>query len=508
MERGMAEAAGQPEVAQPAHLPDAGGHQGTSSPSSTIGWQQARGTSMGCGHQQGHDPSRRSMELPAVVGGDQTTGPGFQTAHDHANDAQDPGDAGGPSGQQPTRGPVQAPEDGSGHHPLVAPADTQGNRGLGLDGRPMPQHSMVVAGHVSEEAQPEPITPGSPAPTSHREGHATTRQEQRSGEEPQGQVERLTAAMRHELRERALQVIYDNPGNTCYATSSFQSLIWASLSRLDFRVQDWGARSAILQDVLQHGDGEPFSLEHEPWFTHLIQGWIADGEQADSAEFTHMLASWTAMTAISNCWERRVQTEESTLLHDSGDKYMPLTLQLDPTMIHQHEVHLSALLRSWNTELGMMAGLSDPEDLLLLQIDRLVHHPNGSVCKCQAAIRFDWEVQVPVWRESNCDWIPFTIVACIAHFGADNSGHYQSMLRVFPEASNLAAPAMWMACDDGRAPERCLMIPEAFASGITCLWLCRSEQVDMHRLSPLPAQPGTDDAAILALLASQPDPEP
>ena len=372
----------------------------------------------------------------------------------------------------------------------------------------MPQHRMVVVGHVGETAQPGPLAPGSPPSTSHRERHAATRQEPRPGEGPQGQVERLTAATRHDLRERALRVVYDNPGNTCYATSSFQSLIWASLSRLDFRIQDWGARSAILQDVLQHVDGEPLSLEHEPWFSHLIQGWIADGEQADSAEFTHMLASWTAMTAISNCWERRVLTGESTLLHDSGDKYMPLTLQLDPTMIHHHEVHLTALLRSWHTELGMMAGLSDPEDLLLLQVDRLVQHPNGSVCKCQAAIRFEWEVHVPVLHESRCDWIPYTIVACIAHFGADNSGHYQSMLRVFPEASNLAAPTMWMSCDDGRAPERCLTIPEAFACGITCLWLCRSEQVDMHRLSPTPAQPGTDDATILALLASQPDPEP
>ena len=318
----------------------------------------------------------------------------------------------------------------------------------------------------------------------------------------------MTAAARHDLRERALRVIYDNTGNTCYATSSFQSLIWASLSRVDFRIQDWGARSAILQDVLQHGDGESFSLEHEPWCTHLIQGWIEDGEQADSAEFTHMLASWTAMQAISNCWERRVLTEENTLLHDSGDKFMPLTVQLDPTMIDSHEVHLTALLRSWHTELGMLAGLSDPEDLLLLHVDRLVQHPNGALCKCQAAIRFAWEVPVPVLQASRCEWTPYTIVACIAHFGADNSGHYQSMLRVFPEASDLAAPTMWLSCDDGRAPQRCLTISEEFARGITCIWLCRSDKVEMHRLRPPPDQRHTDDADILALLASQPDPEP
>ena len=87
VEGGMAETAGQPEVAQPAHISDAGGHQGASSPHSTIGQQQTRGASMGCGHHQGHDPSRRGMELPEVVGGDQTTGPSLQAAHGHANDA-------------------------------------------------------------------------------------------------------------------------------------------------------------------------------------------------------------------------------------------------------------------------------------------------------------------------------------------------------------------------------------------------------------------------------------
>jgi len=112
----------------------------------------------------------------------------------------------------------------------------------------------------------------------------------------------------------------DNPGNTCYANSAYVSMIWATLSRTAFHFRDWGARSAILQQTLQHADGTLFSLDNETWFQQLIEGWNEDGEQADSAEFVHMLSSWTAMQAISNCWERRVQTDQNLVRHDAGDK--------------------------------------------------------------------------------------------------------------------------------------------------------------------------------------------
>jgi len=256
------------------------------------------------------------------------------------------------------------------------------------------------------------------------------------------------------LRDRALQLAMANPGNDCYANSAFVSMIWATLSRSAFTFQDWGARSAILQQTLEHADGTLFSLENASWFQHLIEGWNEDGEQADSAEFTHMLSSWTAMSAISNCWERRVQTEQSTVLHDAGDKFMPLTLQFDPQLVDHHEIQLSALLRTWHTELGMLAGLTDPEDLLLLHVDRMTHAPDGTVAKCQAALRFGWEVQIPVLGSHTCTWMPYTVIACIAHLGGAQNGHYQAILRTYPEVSDLASPSMWMLCDDGHSPQR------------------------------------------------------
>ena len=81
------------------------------------------------------------------------------------------------------------------------------------------------------------------------------------------------------------------------------------------------------------------------------------------------------------------------------------------------------------------------------------------------------------------------------------------MLRTHPEVSNLADPAMWMSCDDDRAPIRCLHPSQEFSKGLTCLWLCRADRMELHHL---PAQPSTPDPELdlLALLATQPDPEP
>ena len=361
---------------------------------------------------------------------------------------------------------------------------------------------MVVAWNVDQTPQPGPLQTGGDASESHRPGRE---QEQRPGEGTRWCVVPLDAPARQALRAKALQLVLENPGNACYANSSFLALIWATLSRQEFSFQDWGPRSTILQQLLQHGNGTPLSLAHEHWFDRLIDGWIEEGEQADSAEFSHLLSSWTAMPAISNSWDRRVQMDQNFVRHDSGDQYMPLTLQMDPQMIQHDEVSLATLLRSWNTELGMQAGITDPEDLILLHIDRIVMTPNGNLTKSHAAVTFGWEVQIPVWATHHIDWTSYTVVACIAHQGDSQSGHYQCMLRTFPEVSDVAAPAIWMSCDDGRAPQKCLLLPDHFTRGLTCLWLCRTDKVELHHLPPV-SMP--DDTAILALLATQPDPEP
>ena len=506
--RGVASAEGQHPMAQSQNVPPEGGHHGAAPQSPTAGQQQAGRTAVGGGCEQGHHPTGWRMELPEVGTGVQTAGPSSSPSSGHAPDASESSAPGGPSAGQCTRGQIsESQEQQPGRHPMDPPDQPQRERGLGSPCGPLPQHSVVVAWNVGQTAFPIPLETGHAPSTNLGQGTGTAGEEPRPWERSN---DILDETARECLRSRVLGLAMDNPGNNCYANSAYVSMIWATLSRTAFHFRDWGARSAILQQTLQHTDGTLFSLDHEDWFQHLMEGWNEEGEQADSAEFVHMLSSWTAMPAISNCWERRVQTGQNLVRHDAGDKYMPLTLQIDPQLVEQNEISLSTLLRPWHTELGMVAGLTDPEELLLLHIDRLVQAPSGRLSKCQAAINFGWEVQVPVLtaQDCTCMWTSFTVIACISHLGTAQNGHYQTILRTFPEVSDIANPSMWMMCDDGRTPYRILTVPALFAQGITCLWLCRSDRVEVHKLSPATDSAPSHEADLLTLLATQPDPEP
>lgn len=506
----MAPAEGQHEMAQPQDLPDEGSDHRTPQTGPAAGSLQTRRPALGRGGEQRHHSPGRGLELPEVVTGDETVDQGLTQPSGHVADAQESPDLGGALPEQRTRGAVPEPQEQpeqSGSNPVDLTDLTSRSRSLGTHGGALPQHRVVDVRHVGQTAFPGALETSLAPPPSHGQRPPSPGEEQRPRER-QDIPEPLDAAARQSLRDRALRLAMANPGNDCYANSAFVSMIWATLSRSAFTFQDWGARSAILQQTLELADGTLFSLENASWFQHLLEGWNEDGEQADSAEFAHMLSSWTAMPAISNCWERRVQTEQSLVLHDAGDKFMPLTLQFDPQLVDHHEIQLSALLRTWHTELGMLAGLTDPEDLLLLHVDRMIQAPDGTVVKCQAALRFGWEVQIPVLGPHTCTWMPYTVIACIAHMGGAQNGHYQAILRTYPEVSDLASPSMWMLCDDGHSPQRILNIPEIFAQGITCLWMCQTSKADFHRLAPGRATTGIADSDLLALLATQPDPEP
>ena len=190
------------------------------------------------------------------------------------------------------------------------------------------------------------------------------------------------------------------------------------------------------------------------------------------------------------------------IVHDSGNRHMPLMLQLDMNMISDDEADLAHLIRLWSGELGMSAGLTTPSELIALHIDRFTQDAHGQLRKLHTTVHFCWSVMVPLLQEgTEVTWIQYQIVAAFAHIGGPASGHYQALLKTYPDTSDLAAPSMWLFCDDGAVPSRCLTIPRQFEEGVTCIWLCRSDQVDLHRLPPAESQASQ---AALAMLHAMP----
>jgi hypothetical protein len=109
---------------------------------------------------------------------------------------------------------------------------------------------------------------------------------------------------------------------------------------------------------------EPYSLEHSTWFQNLIAAWPERHGQADSAEFSSILLRGVAPQCCSNSWERRVLTEQNIRVHDQGDEFMPIVLQLDLELTDCGSIRLIDLIRQWHQELGMCAGLVCAKDLI------------------------------------------------------------------------------------------------------------------------------------------------
>ena len=142
-------------------------------------------------------------------------------------------------------------------------------------------------------------------------------------------------------------------------------------------------------------------------------------------------------------------------------------------------------------------------DLVVLHIDRFHVTDHGELRKLHTVIHFCWSVMVPFFsQDTELAWTQYQIVAAFAHIGGIQSGHYQALLKTYPETSDLASPSMWLFCDDGTIPQRCLQIPKQFEEGVTCVWLCRSDQVDLHQLVPI--APVAQEDAILAMMSSMP----
>ena len=164
-------------------------------------------------------------------------------------------------------------------------------------------------------------------------------------------------------------------------------------------------------------------------------------------------------------------------------------------------VTLNGLLRSWHGLHGMCAGLTAPEDILVLHVDRFVQ-AHDRVTKLHTAVRFCWNVQVPIFHMGQIRWETYQVIAAFSHMGHARGGHYQTLLKTFPHTEDLANPSMWLFCDDNRTPIPCLQFPPNFEEGVTGFWLVRSAQVELHQICPPPPTAGSE--AILALLAEQP----
>ena len=302
----------------------------------------------------------------------------------------------------------------------------------------------------------------------------------------------LSASARNALRAALTNLVLDNSSHLCYANAAVSCFLWASLSRSSFSYADWGIPAPLFREMLS--SPEPYSIDSQTWYEDLTLHCEDNHGQADSAEFTQMLVQWVSPAFYSSYWHRRWMQCENVLIHDHGDKYQPLLLQLEPTHVTNGMIRLTDMLRSWHGELGMSAGLLRPPDSFCVHLDRMVQTSKGAIYKMQTPIIFTGDIQVPVFQGSTleCRWELYQAVAAFARYGESKAGHYKALLRTEPGHVGLDATAYWLDCDDCRKPKPGTYIPEGFMAGVTCVWLCRTDLIELHDWHQAPSVPPAD----------------
>ena len=316
----------------------------------------------------------------------------------------------------------------------------------------------------------------------------------------EGQEEEyLSRQARNALRAALTNLVLDNSSHLCYANAAVSCFLWASLSRPRFSYADWGIPAPLFREMLS--SPEPYSIDSQTWYEDLTLHWDDNHGQADSAEFTQMLVQWVSPAFYCSYWHRRWMQCENVLIHDHGDRHQPLFLQLEPTHVTNGMIRLTDMLRSWHGELGMSAGLLRPPEVFCVHLERMVQTSKGALYKMQTPIIFTGNIQVPVFQGStlDCRWEAYQAVAAFAHYGESNAGHYRALLRTEPGHVGLDATAYWLDCDDCRKPKPCTYIPEGFMAGVTCVWLCRTDLIELHDWHQ-PPNATTPDTTLLHLL--------
>lgn len=489
MEESVGDGGGRSEETQPPHLSLPQSDPGPAATHSQA-VTECPGTGLvGCGREGGGDQRRWIMALQTVVSSDQDAHHGAPQARGDEQSPQGPAISDGAAGVQQSDPPLPWGETTTISGAMDLASEHEGTRRLDPLGTLGSVDAMVVGGSIIEDAfTNDEQTSTGPGESS----EAPQRQE--LGE---GQIEEdMTGATRDDMRQAMLQLVFENRSNLCYANSSVAAFTWACLSRQTFAESDWGATAADFRFMLSNTD-HPFDLDQQQWFTELVSQWQNPHGQADSAEFTSLLLQWVAPASVCCHWQRRWMQCENVLIHDQGSRYQPLTLQLHPVHVTEGITRLTDLFRCWHGELGMQAGLTTAPELLCVHIDRLAHAGAGSVQKLTIPVIFTGQIAVPTFPNAGieCTWNHYRTTAVYAHYGADNAGHYQALLRV-TDAAGATERASWLHCDDCRRPQPVLEIPAGFHAGVTCVWLCREDVMDMHRWSPADSTDRSKDSLL------------
>eukprot|EP00435_Cladocopium_sp_Y103_P006421 s3424_g2.t1 len=321
------------------------------------------------------------------------------------------------------------------------------------------------------------------------------------------------------LMHALCHVRLDNQANWCFANSTIYCLLWA-LMTAQCEPFHLGERFAALIQFLPCHNLQLVALEGLTWFQQILQTWgIFRGNQRvrqqDSSEFLLAALTWLQSSAIAMAWEKRVTVENQVQVFDHGGPHVPLSLfiPLSFAPLPDSEITLCTLVHAWMQVDGMRTALVQAPLVVCLHLDRLYQDEDGQVHKSECMIDLTADCDIPVFtgQDLRIESVSYVLVACTAHLGDTQGGHYRSILKLRPMISAEGNPISWMMTEDNQPAAPIWRVPDWFRRCATDFWLLRADSVSLHVYQPidvshLPVHPFSSTEPVSAPVPVQTDP--
>ena len=269
---------------------------------------------------------------------------------------------------------------------------------------------------------------------------------------------------------RAVRILLNNNGCSCFLKSFFQGLSWQALKCDALSAQHWTNGLEII-DLVTRPTPLPWDLCAEAAMIQLFEmGWppSAMNHQQDILEFADVLLPILKPTFVSGQWAPLPSIVDGTLgeTHLSSEKGLTHTvLRLPIAQTDEHELDLQFLIQQWHDPQGLCRLLLQDGPGLCLAIDR----SSDELCEIHDAVMVRDVHSIPCFDSQTQGGIhrSFQVVALAFHVGSSpTSGHYRTAIRTDVD---------WKLYDDGTIPLSTPTLPHEIFRQVVLLWLVRTQ---------------------------------
>ena len=209
-------------------------------------------------------------------------------------------------------------------------------------------------------------------------------------------------------------------------------------------------------------------LRGHQWMAEGMTQWqtLRHGGQQDYSDFLAFMLGWMGANSVSQNFERRFEEKQKIAVAEKGGKHAPVTLHTDLWKNLTEPTPLGLVIQSWHEQHGMKTALMVASSIICLQVCRFENMDQPD-CRTFDFGSYTFAFPVFIDKQMTIARVQYTMIAAVHYAGNSWRGHYQSAVRV---------GNAWLLQNDNAPPTIQTELPAWFASGISHIWMVRSDQ--------------------------------